>query len=124
MAPSPPLSALTDDSALAQFAPPSTGLALIAQTRLSLAALQKLRRGARRYTPPDEVRPPGVLQRHSLAWILWIAFAVFAYIKVVVTLTLTLTPTLTLTLTLTRRSFRCSHRVRTSCRTPARPTSG
>ena len=84
VAPSPPLSALTDEAALAQFAPPSTGLALIAQTRLSLAALQKLRRGVRRYTPPDEVRPPGVLQRHSLAWLLWLAFAVFAYIKVMV----------------------------------------
>lgn len=84
VAPSPPLSALTDEAALAQFAPPSTALALIAQTRLSLAALQKLRRGVRRYTPPDEVRPPGVLQRHSLAWLLWLAFAVFAYIKVMV----------------------------------------
>ena len=58
----PPPRLLNDAALLAQFAPPDLSLALIGQTRRSLAALQELRRGARPTAVAVDIKPPGVLQ--------------------------------------------------------------
>jgi len=79
----PPLG--TNGDELAQFAPPDgPAPALIGQTRRSLAALQALRRGARHTAVAVDIKPPGVLQRHTLAWIAAVALAALAYVKLVV----------------------------------------
>lgn len=86
LAPPPPFGANGDDALLlSQFAPPDgPALALIGQTRRSLMALQELRRGARHTAVAVDIKPPGVLQRHSLAWIAAVALAALAYFKLVV----------------------------------------